>query len=110
MNYMLLVSRSCETPESGFHFVCIFLALALGTQSERSVYSITFEFVKLDGLPYVNGWFTQSPPDPHSHDKGATTAQVGVTTHGRPAQPQETARVCCLSACTHKAHEVVRTP
>ena len=38
----------------------------------------------LDGLPSMNGWFTQSPPDPHSHDKGSTTARVRVSTHRRP--------------------------
>lgn len=44
---------------------------------------------------------------PPSHDKGSTTAQVGVTTHRRQAQPLETARVGSLS---QYVHEGVPTP
>ena len=72
----------------------------------------TFEFVMLDGLPYRNDWFIQSPPDPPSHDKGSATAQVGVTTHRWQAQPLETARVGSLSQYAHalEVHEGVPTP
>ena len=111
INYMLLVSRSCETLESGFHFVCIFLALALGTQSEDSVCSIEYIWIcDARWTSFCERLVHSEPSWPPLPWQGLHNS-TGPCEHTQTAtQPQETARACSLSACAHEAHEGVPTP
>ena len=62
INYMLLVSRSCETIESRFHFVFVFPALALGTQAEHSVYSTEYVWIWDARWTSLYEWLVHSEP------------------------------------------------